>query len=150
MVTWDSWRYGSTTGSTSVVALSASLSRETRVSLSLLDLVVFSTYHYVLRICGIHVRIHNVSPYSLTQQGDERFPEISSSETVLEISYDVAMWHFIEASYNVKIECVYKGLRVKELWRFEARGSQRYNCRRMYILPFDVLPNFRLSPSKVC
>lgn len=84
--------------------------------LSLLDLVVFTTYHYVLRVCGIHIRIHNVfSIFAHAAGRRERFQRFRRARTVLEISYDVAMWHFIEASYSVKIECVYKGLHVKEL-----------------------------------
>jgi len=99
MVTWNLWRYGSTTEST-VVALSASLSRETRLSLH--DLIVFTG----AALC-YHTRIRNVSSCSLTQQRDESasggFVERDFTRNRLgEISYGVA----VEISHNVVIVCV--------------------------------------------
>lgn len=72
-------------------------------------------YSRVLRLCyirGIHTRMHNVSPCSLTQQGDESvsgdFAERDFTRNRPgEISYDVAVWRFIEVSHNIMITCLY-------------------------------------------
>lgn len=62
-------------------------------------------------ICDIHTRMHNVSPCSLTQQGDEsvsgNFAERDFTRNRLgEISYGVAVWRFIEVPHNIMITCM--------------------------------------------
>lgn len=62
-------------------------------------------------ICDIHTRMHNVSPCSLTQQGDESvsgdFAERDFMRNRLgEISYGVAVWRFIEVPHNIMITCM--------------------------------------------
>lgn len=142
MVTWDSWRYGSTTESTYVVALSASLSRETRFSLR--SISSYSRYTTVCYIYVAYMHVYVMCPHVRSRSRETRaFPEISSSENrPSEISYDVAMWHFIEASHSVKIVNVYN---VKGLWRFQARGS--YKRIIVFLLRLCHIDNSRIFVS---